>query len=286
MTVFSYDKHVKSYSEKGGCKFAQKMRSLRFISINTILYTTLLFGYYAIFESLGLLGKGIITILVTFILLIVCKLSVQTRRIPIGFTFNKQHCYAAFAYICLTIVVFALFLSAMHLYGIRPNPLSWDLFSEPLFFLGAVQSGIGCMVMAFQEELMLRGFYLSYLRPVAALSAMYVAYTGLMILNGMQGLNPFAVMTWFVGGTVYMYMYLKSGTIWLPVLANGLHDLSLHIYMDTDPGMQLLDLSSNRYTIEVFIYELALGISLLAITIAFFGKNGLLTPAERIGQKI
>jgi membrane protease YdiL (CAAX protease family) len=100
----------------------------------------------------------------------------------------------------------------------------------------------------------------------------------------MKGIDPFKMIGWFLGGITYAYMYMKSGNLVVPTLAHAIHNFTGDFMIYSHLGFSLFELSSDIGDDMKLLFKVPLALVLILLTILFYGKNGLLTPAPSINK--
>jgi membrane protease YdiL (CAAX protease family) len=118
-------------------------------------------------------------------------------------------------------------LPAMHAPAVNPafKHLQGNLAALPMAIL------MMCFVNAFGEELVMRGFFFERLtgligRSVAALAFIALLTAAIFGIGHypLQGL--FGAVHAFLGGLVFAALYIRSRTIWLPIVTHGAYNLA------------------------------------------------------------
>ena len=82
------------------------------------------------------------------------------------------------------------------------------------------------LIVAIQEEVLFRGYItinLSSYGSVVIISVSTILFTAVHVIT--NKVSVYQVVTWLLGGLVFSYAYLITGTIWIPVILHFATDL-------------------------------------------------------------
>lgn len=187
-----------------------------------------------------------------------------------GFSFNKKDtlfCIVALILSFLTVLIFIWFLDYMDV-----------VIAQYRFFTGGFYKllGIACIgwfFAALKEEVLARGYFMANLSRLSIPNAIFISALLFMALHFVMGdLDPYRAASWFTGGIVYAYIYVKSGSLTVSTMVHAAHNLVNDLVIHGSEGALVL-LSSKVTTADKLIYELILGALLILLTYIFYGKN-------------
>lgn len=141
---------------------------------------------------------------------------------------------------------------------------------------------IGWFFAALKEEVLARGYFMMNLTRFSIVNMILISAFLFMALHFVMGdFDPFKAASWFKGGIVYAYIYLKSGSLTVATIVHAAHNLVNDLVIHGSEGAIVL-LNTKVTTADKLYYEIGLSLVLLALTYLFYGKNGILTPAENL----
>ncbi|MFZ3590476.1 CPBP family intramembrane glutamic endopeptidase [Bacillus sp. DJP31] len=143
-------------------------------------------------------------------------------------------------------------------------------------------SCIGWFFAALKEEVLARGYFMANLSRLSIPNAIFISALLFMALHFVMGdLDPYKAASWFTGGIVYAYIYVKSGSLTVSTIVHAAHNLVNDLVIHGSQGALVL-LNTTVTTADKLIYELVLGTLLLLLTYLFYGKNGVFTPSQNL----
>ena len=147
----------------------------------------------------------------------------------------------------------------------------WDV--RYLMLFGA--SCLGWAVAAFKEELLSRGFILYQLRDVNIHKAVAVSAVLFMLIHfPTSGVNPYQAISWWLGGMLYAYAYVKSGSLMVSTCLHAIHNFLNELFIGRSSDFSVVILDHPVADVEKLLYELALkGTLLLLIFLLYNRKN-------------
>lgn len=167
--------------------------------------------------------------------------------------------------------------------GLVDAKLHLAIFASPTFYGILVTSVIAKMLAAFHEEMLSRGYFMFHLRKYHVITVILVSsLLFAMIHIPMKGADPWKMISWLLGGITYAYMYMKSGNLVVPTLAHAIHNMTSDFMIYSHSGFSLFELSSSIGDDMKLWFKVPLALVLVLLTMLFYGKNGLLTPAPSI----
>lgn len=148
--------------------------------------------------------------------------------------------------------------------------------------------GLGCVgwiVGVLQEELLNRGYFFANMNKMSII-AMFVVSNLLFSLTHVptRGFHPVELLIHFLGGLGYGYVYFKSGSIWLAAAVHGIHNFLLDILFNNDYSVTLVTFGRQLTDVEKLVEQVILLVAIFSITLLFYGKNGVWTPAQNLAK--
>ncbi len=149
---------------------------------------------------------------------------------------------------------------------------------------GIVALGLAGQVGVVHEELLFRWYILTRAPRRLGGWAVVVSAVLFMLMHIPFKGAGYMTVSWFLGGLVYGYLYLKSGSLLVTVLAHAVHNWTLDLLMYSRDGVSLVQFASTRLVgVEKVGFELALAVVLCWLTYAVYGRSSsFLTPSSRL----
>jgi len=148
--------------------------------------------------------------------------------------------------------------------------------SELLNMLG----GIGVLsIVAIQEEVLFRGYItlnLFHLSPIIVIVASTVLFTLIHLITNTR--NAYQLLSWIIGGALLAYVYLITGSIWIPILLHFTIDLNNMLIFNIAGRFSFLKLSPSLTKNQLVIHKIVLSTLLLTVLITFYGSSFKLIP--------
>jgi membrane protease YdiL (CAAX protease family) len=129
-------------------------------------------------------------------------------------------------------------------------------------------------VVALQEEVLFRGYVtlnLLALGPAVVLAVTTLLFTVIHFLT--NRVTPAQVLGWLLGGFVLGYVYLVSGSIWVPVLLHFAMDVTNVLGFDIAGDMALVTLSSPMTARQRAGYRTANVVLVVLVGVGFYGQG-------------
>ncbi|MGG7619031.1 lysostaphin resistance A-like protein [Bacillus coreaensis] len=163
--------------------------------------------------------------------------------------------------------------------------LRLDRFKEFPYYLLLLWAVLGWMLAALKEEVLSRGFVLFNLTQMNIGKMILVSAVVFMVLHiPTNGFDVFKMFSWFMGGVVYAYIYIKSGSLSVATIIHMIHNFLNDWVIGNNSQFAIVELSQKLAPDDKLIYELILKVVILIFTIAFYGRSGLTTPAPNLKE--
>lgn len=243
----------------------------RFDDIQTNFYFA-----HTIYTAMGVLN----TLLIFWLFLKVDK----QNPWKLGFGIKGKDFAFVGAAIPLSFAVVLLFIWILDRLGIVTAEFHFEKVLSGSFYQVVSIAAVSYFFAALKEEVLARGYFLANLQRFSIPKAILISSLLFMALHFVMGdLDPFKAASWFKGGIVYAYIYIKSGSLTVSTIVHAVHNLVNDLVIHGAEGALVL-LTTKVTTADKLFYEIALGTLLLVLTYIFYGKNGVFTPAENIKQ--
>ncbi|MCI3921080.1 CPBP family intramembrane metalloprotease [Paenibacillus sp. TRM 82003] len=200
----------------------------------------------------------------------------------LGFRMTKKDGLFGVAAVVLSFLAVLLFIVTLDRLGVVTAQYAFDRLGSGAFYELLGLAAVGYFFAALKEEVLARGYFMANLARLGVPAAIVVSAALFMALHFVMGdLDPFKAASWFKGGLVYAYIYVKSGSLTVATIVHAAHNLVNDLVIHGSDGA-LVFLSAKVSTADKLVYELALGTLLFGLTYLFYGKNGWLTPADNL----
>jgi membrane protease YdiL (CAAX protease family) len=160
-----------------------------------------------------------------------------------------------------------------------------DKFKEFSYYLLLLWAALGWMLAALKEEVLSRGFVLFNLTHLNIGKMILVSAVVFMVLHiPTNGFDVFKMFSWFMGGVVYAYIYIKSGSLSVATIIHLVHNFLNDWVLGNNSQFAIVELSQKLAPDDKLIYEFILKVVILIFTFAFYGRSGLTTPAPNLKE--
>jgi membrane protease YdiL (CAAX protease family) len=217
---------------------------------------------------------GAITNLCVLVTTILLLLFLDRRPIQsLGILFsNKDLAFATIGAIAIFIfaTAFVGLLNWSGRFQVSPNKPLKDS-NETANFLGGV---IVLLIVALQEEVLYRGYItlnLLSFGPVVVIVVSTIIFAAIHLLTNRGSL--YQILSWLVSGAVFSYVYLISGSIWVPVVLHFATDLTNLLIFNIVGQFSLFKISPPVTARPLATFRVASVMVLVGILLAFYGAT-------------
>jgi hypothetical protein len=159
------------------------------------------------------------------------------------------------------------------------HPLTWVGPEWGMILIALVgHSGV------LHEEVLSRGYILAVVAQRWGVGrAILVSALCFALLHvPVRGVS-FMVVSWLLGGLLYGYLYVKSGSLLLTLVVHMLHNVVGDLLMYSDNGVSLVHFVTPLSGVEKIVFKLALTLLLLGLIYLVYGRRtGFLQPSSRL----
>jgi membrane protease YdiL (CAAX protease family) len=200
----------------------------------------------------------------------------------LGFRFTKKDTLFSIVSVIISLLTVLVFIWILDKMSIVDAEYRFNqVFTSSFYKLLAIAIA-GWFFAALKEEVLARGYFMANLSKHSIPKMILMSAFLFMALHFVMGdFDPFKAASWFKGGIVYAYIYVKSGSLTVSTIIHAAHNLVNDLVIHGSAGALVL-LNTKVTTADKLVYEIALGSLLLCLTYLFYGKNGLFTPAENL----
>jgi uncharacterized protein len=141
-------------------------------------------------------------------------------------------------------------------------------------YWGAIGLGLLGQLGVVHEELLFRWYVMARLRRGPVGKALVISAVLFALMHIPFKGAGFMVGSWVLGGLVYGYLYLKSGSLLVPLAAHAVHNWTLDLLMYSREGVSLVQFASTRLVgWEKIGFELALSAALVGLAYLVYGSR-------------
>jgi membrane protease YdiL (CAAX protease family) len=281
---------------KGITLIMKNYRAYIKITMVHVLYLLILLvfaGGYAAFGLLDDLGKNAILLHLNNIVMgavltvLTLYLFRKLNKVPIKSIWGHLHLKDFYFLVVVFIVTFTLVCLFILVLSQNQNlivSLQLDKFNEFNYCLILIWALSGWTMAALKEEVLSRGFVVFNLIHLNIGMMVFLSAMIFMSLhvptNG--GFDLYKMFSWFMGGVMYAYIYIKSGSILVATITHMIHNFLNDWILGNNIQFSIVELSQKVQPDDKLIYEVILKLVLIVLTLLFYGRNGLTTPAPNL----
>jgi membrane protease YdiL (CAAX protease family) len=183
---------------------------------------------------------------------------------------NKDLTFAAIGSVTILILATAFvgFLKQSGRFQVSPNK-PFKKFSETVNFFGGV---IVLFIVALQEEVLYRGYItlnLLSFGPTIVILVSTIIFTAIHLLTNRGSF--YQILSWFVGGAIFSYVYLITGSIWVPVVLHFVTDLTNMLVFNIAGQYSLFEISPSITARPLASFRVVTAVVLIGVLVALFG---------------
>lgn len=151
---------------------------------------------------------------------------------------------------------------------------------------GAVALGVIGQAGTFFEEVLFRGYVLTRLRRGGVGWAILISAVLFCLVHiPVRGVSDL-VLSWLIGGLVYGYLYVKSGSLWVAGGYHLLHNVAADLFLYSDNGVALVQFAAPLGMAEKLGAKLLLAAVVVLITFLIYGRGTrFLEPAPHLRER-
>jgi len=203
----------------------------------------------------------------------------------IGFGFTRRDLVIGAIAMVVTVLLAWLYRTLLGWRSHQPYTVVWPALS--IFLIGFLGE-----FGALHEEIESRGYFLTLLqKPYGAPLALL--FSALLFMLGhipFKGINWMLVANLF-GGIGFGYLYLKSGSIWVGLMAHAAHNLATDLFFTgsnngVSVGIALFHFADKLTLAQRLPYDAILMILMILLAYIGYGKGrGFWAPAPRLARR-
>jgi membrane protease YdiL (CAAX protease family) len=185
---------------------------------------------------------------------------------------NKDAAFATIGAVTIFVLgaAFVGLLKQSGRFQVSPNKPSKD-FSETVNLFGGV---IVLLIVALQEEVLYRGYItlnLLSFGPVVVIVVSTIIFAAIHLLTN-RG-NLYQIGSWLVAGTIFSYVYLITGSIWVPVVLHFATDVTNLLVFNIAGQFSLFKISPKITPRPMASFRVTTAVVLVGVLLALFGTT-------------
>lgn len=212
---------------------------------------------------------SIISLLITGVILLIFK---KVDKMPIksmGFGLNRKAIIFMISVAVLMSGTTILFLKVFNV----DFQFNTEFFWIPSNYLLLSVSFIGWFFGAFHEEVSGRGYFYANLRKYGTTKLLLISSLIFMLMHiPVVGLNPYSLLDLFLTGLCFMFIYIKSSSIWVATFVHAFSNFLLEFTL-SGKSYSLVKVSKAMPDIYEVYYGVLIYVGLLLITYIFYGHS-------------
>jgi hypothetical protein len=153
-------------------------------------------------------------------------------------------------------------------FQVNPNK-PFKNFSETVnFFIGVAV----LLIVALQEEVLYRGYItlnLLSFGPTIVILVSTIIFTAIHLLT--NRVSFYQILSWLIGGAIFSYVYLITGSIWVPVVLHFTTDLTNTLVFNIAGQFSLFEISPSITARPLASFRVTTAVVLIGVLVALFG---------------
>lgn len=250
--------------------------------INFVINYLLLFplGLIKYLSTLDLRMFGLVGFLVSGIpaiaTIIFYKLIDRKKIRSLGFTFNRKDVMFSIASIASTVLLVMIVTILASNLGVVSASWNVEVFSEIGLYLSFFWVFLAWFIAAFYEELLFRGYFVANLSFLSTKKLYVVSSIIFMVFHIFKVLDPISILTLMIISCVYLYVYLKSGSLFPSIFAHSIFNFATSNLIGSS-DISLLKFSGDLGLLMLVIIVLYIVVTLI-LTKLFYRNSTQIAP--------
>lgn len=262
------------------------IRIISICVINFLLNYLLLFplGLFKYLATPELKMFGIVGIVVSGIpalaTLLFYKLIDRKPFGALGFTFKRKDILFSISSFTITIVLMMLVVMIASNKGVISAEWNIEAFTKVSFYFSIILVFATWFIAAFYEELLFRGYFTANLSFLSTKKLYVITSVIFMIFHIFKGLDIFSILILMVMSGVFLFVYLKSGSLLPGTFAHMIFNFTTsHLVGNSDIALVIYNGDLGLYNL---IFIILYSIIILMLTKVFYRKTVPSSVNERI----
>lgn len=258
------------------------------IFVLTIITLVVAGIYFGVLGSMGLTEKvysdptlivlvgGGISVVLIGITLLFYKFVDKKPLATLGFSLKKMDGLFAVSMSVVVLLCYWLFMKGLEKAGFFKIEYATDYFSSHHYLL-ILPFLFSLLLGALHEEIGNRAYFYANLSHLKVLKLLLVSSLIFAVMHVFKGLNPFYFITLFTGGITFMYLYIKTGNVWVGTIIHATMNFSNSFFLNDNPNVQftlilLKDLDEAKAYPLYVAYSVGLSALLIVLTKILYKK--------------
>jgi membrane protease YdiL (CAAX protease family) len=245
--------------------------------------------YFAVLDSMGLTKRvyqdpllavvwgGGLSVFMIGVTLLLYKFVDRKPLSSLGFSFKKEDQLFSFLGSLIVLLCYWLFIRGMEMAQLITIEYRNDFVSNRgyLFIFPFLYSWV---LAALHEETTSRAYFYKNLQHLRMLKMLFVSSFIFAVMHFFKGLNPVYFIILFITGFSFMYIYLKSGTVWVGTIIHAFMNFANSFFLNEDVHSKfsmiiLKDIQGTNAYALYFAFSVGLNILLLMMTRIFYKRK-------------
>ena len=184
-----------------------------------------------------IIGGGF-SLLLIVITLVMYKFLDRKPILTLGFSFKKMDAIFSLMISIGLLVSHWLFIKGVEKAGYVKIDYISDYFSSGQYLL-ILPFFFAWVLGALQEEVSNRAYFYANLKHLHMIKMLMVSSLIFAFMHVFKGLNPIYFISLFMNGLLFMYIYLKSGNIWVGTIIHATMNFCNGFFFNDDPNTRL-----------------------------------------------
>lgn len=234
-----------------------------------------------------IIGGGF-SLLLIVITLVMYKFLDRKPILTLGFSFKKMDAIFSLMISIGLLVSHWLFIKGVEKAGYVKIDYISDYFSSGQYLL-ILPFFFAWVLGALQEEVSNRAYFYANLKHLHVIKMLMVSSLIFAFMHVFKGLNPIYFISLFMNGLLFMYIYLKSGNIWVGTIIHATMNFCNGFFFNDDPNTRLSlfilkDIQEAKAFLLLLGFQVGLVVLLLVITRMTYKNKKNLDQIKRNSQ--
>lgn len=262
------------------------------VHLSYVLVLLLFAGVYAVLGLFDNLEKNFMLLhtnnmvmgsVLTILVLLFFQKHIKKHVRDMGWKFNLLDATFLFVILIVTAIIAGLFIITLQSNGRLHFEVRIERFREMNYYFLIFWALLGWFIAALKEEVLSRGYVLFSIQKLNFGMMLFVSAVLFMLLHiPTGGFDLIRMGSWFMGGLVYAFIYLKSGSISVVTVVHMIHNFINDWVLGQYHEFTIVELSQKVQSEDKLLYEIVLKLAFFLIALLFYGRNGVTTPAENL----
>ncbi|MGD8427588.1 MAG: type II CAAX endopeptidase family protein [Balneolaceae bacterium] len=170
------------------------------------------------------------------------------------------------------------FAAVIFIYLVQASGRATLTFEKPAKdqsdMIGLIGGIVTLFIVALQEEVLYRGYItlnLLQYSPAIIIIVTTILFTVIHLITNRGGF--YQILSWLMGGALFSYIYLITGSIWVPILLHFATDLNNMLIFNIAGRFSFFRISPAITKRQLAFYKIVTSLMLVAILLALYGPS-------------